>query len=101
MFRSQAVETLLGSEGVPSKPNKSLHDRQRRSHQQVTKFRGDTPKKGTAPKLKFSKLTNIAKKIVYRWVNDSAESKSGLILGLKYFFTVILARFVANFENTR
>ena len=45
-------------------------------------FGGDTPKKGTTPKLKFSKLTDIVKQIVYIGVIDPAESKSGLILRL-------------------
>ena len=35
------------------------------SHPQVTKFRGGTPKKGTTPKLKVKKLTDIVKQIVY------------------------------------
>ena len=40
-------------------------------------FGGDTPKKGTTPKL-----TEIVKQIVYIGVIDPAESKSGLILRL-------------------
>ena len=45
-------------------------------------FGGDTPKKGTTPKLKFSKLIDMVKQTVYIGVNDPAESKSGLIFGL-------------------
>ena len=45
-------------------------------------FGGDTPKKGTTPKLKFSKLIDMVKQIVYIGVNDPYESKSGLIFEL-------------------
>ena len=45
-------------------------------------FGGDTSKKGTTPKLKFKKLTDIVKQIVYIGVIDPAESKYGLIFQL-------------------
>ena len=45
-------------------------------------FGGGTPKRGTTPKLKFLKLTEIVKQIVYIGVIDPAEFKSGLILRL-------------------
>ena len=41
-------------------------------------FGGDTPRTGTTPKLKFSKLADIVKQIVYVGVIDPAESKFGL-----------------------
>ena len=45
-------------------------------------FGGDTPKKGTTPKLKSSKSTDFDKQIVYRGEIYSAESKSVLFLEL-------------------
>ena len=45
-------------------------------------FGGDTPRKGTTPKLKFSKLTDIVKQIVYIGVIDPAKFKFGLIFEL-------------------
>ena len=56
-------------------------------------FRGDTPKKGTTPKLKFLKLIDMVKQIVRRGVNDPAESKSGLIFGLGLLFHCLFGYF--------
>ena len=46
------------------------------------KILGVTPKKGTAPKLKISKLTDFDKQMVYIEVIDHAECKSDLIFEL-------------------
>ena len=62
-------------------------------------FGGETPKKGTTPKLKFSKLIDKVKQIVYIGVNDPAESKSGIIFGLGLLLHCHFGFFVANFEK--
>ena len=63
-------------------------------------FGGDTPKKGTTPKLKFSNITDFDKQIVYIRVTALLSPDISLVLGWAYSFTVILALFGENYSKT-